>query len=305
MKTWRAHAVALLAAAAVLGGCRTASSPAGANAPQPLRIGISTGENEADRLVRWEPFRLYLARRLQRPVELRSATDYAGVIEALRAKQLDLAQLGAAAYARAWLLTQGAVRPLATALNEDGESGYYSVIEVRADSPYRTIADLKGKTLAFADPNSTSGYVAPAYFLTEQGSEPKAHFARTIFAGSHEGAVLAVVNRTCDAAATWAYGDTRTNAARMAGKGMIPRGSTRTVWRSPELPTTAWTVRRDLPEPLQQALRGALVSFAADDAASFAVVGKGRETGYVAADHARYEPVIRMVRDSLAARRAE
>jgi phosphonate transport system substrate-binding protein len=114
---------------------------------------------------------------------------------------------------------------------------YYSVIAVKADSPFQSIEDLKDKSLAFADPNSTSAFVAPSYFLREQGIDPGTFFGHTGFSGSHENGILAVLNGTYDAAATSWTNEERSNVARMELKGMIPKGQIRYVWKSPQIPT--------------------------------------------------------------------
>jgi phosphonate transport system substrate-binding protein len=132
-----------------------------------LNFGVVSSENEADRIARYKAFVAYLEHRLKVPIKMHQATDYAGTIEALKARKLELARFGSAAYAQAWLITGGTVEPIVVEADSEGSVAYYSVIAVKADSPYRSIEDLKGKSLAFADPNSTSAFVAPSYFLRE------------------------------------------------------------------------------------------------------------------------------------------
>src|SRR5690349_14396260 len=103
-----------------------------------LTIGVSSGENETDAIARNQ--------------------HYAAVIEAMRAGHVQIASVGPAAYALARKVMGDEIAPVAVTLDQDGNLGYYSVIAVRADSPYQTLADIKGKSFAFADPNSTSGY---------------------------------------------------------------------------------------------------------------------------------------------------
>jgi phosphonate transport system substrate-binding protein len=135
-----------------------------------LNFGVVSSENEADRIVRYQAFVAYIERRLQVPIKMHQATDYAGTIEALKARKLEFARFGAAAYAQAWLITGGKVEPLVVESDSEGSVSYHSVIAVKADSPYQSLDDLKGKSLAFADPNSTSGFVAPSYFLRKEFS---------------------------------------------------------------------------------------------------------------------------------------
>ncbi len=81
-------------------------------------------------------------------------------------------------------------------------TGYYSVVYVRADSPYKTMDDLKGKKIALVDPNSTSGNNAPRYFLNKAGYTVDTYLRlQASIAGSHDNAVLALAQGTVDAAA--------------------------------------------------------------------------------------------------------
>jgi phosphonate transport system substrate-binding protein len=290
--------IALGTLAAGLSGCGRRNSPA-----NELRIGVTPSENEADRSERYAHLLKFLEKRLNRPVTMRQGSDYAAIVEALRSRQVDLAYFGAASYARAWLVTNGGVRPLVAAVDEQGQLGYTSVLEVKADSRYTKIEDLKGKTLAFVDPNSTTGYVAPSYFLREQGIDPTTFFGKTLFSGSHENGVIGVIRGTFDAAATWRYSQSRGTPDRMAAKGMIPAGSTRPIWRSPLLPTSAWTVRQDMDDTMAREIQLAILAFPKADPQGWAAVSTAREGGYVEVTHSVYEPVIRMVEDNLKRRR--
>jgi phosphate/phosphite/phosphonate ABC transporter binding protein len=75
------------------------------------------------------------------------------------------------------------------------------VIYVKANSPYKDIKDLKGKTIGFVDPNSTSGYNAPRFFLHKVGIDADAFFGKSIITGSHENGVIALDKGTVDCAA--------------------------------------------------------------------------------------------------------
>ena len=118
-----------------------------------LTIGISSSENEADAIARNEGYAAYLTRKLGVPVTIVRGTDYAAVIEAMRAGQVHFASIGPANYALARKVMGDGVTPVAVSLDKEGAKGYYSVVAVRADSPYQSLVDLKGKSFAFADPN--------------------------------------------------------------------------------------------------------------------------------------------------------
>ncbi len=145
-----------------------------------LRVGLAGGENAGDQLTHYTVFQKWLEGKLGIPVKLFQASDYGGIIQAFSAGQIDLCpNIGAAAYAQAWIETNGGVEPLLTIAEEDGSLGYYSLLYVRADSPYKTIDDLKGKSIAFADPNSTSGYFVPSSEFRAMGKDPQTFFGQT------------------------------------------------------------------------------------------------------------------------------
>jgi phosphonate transport system substrate-binding protein len=268
-----------------------------------LNFGVVSSENEADRIARYKGFVAYVERRLQVPIKMHQATDYAGTIEALKARKLEFARFGAAAYAQAWLITGGKVEPIVVEADNEGSVSYHSVIAVKADSPYQSLDDLKGKSLAFADPNSTSGFVAPSYFLREEGINPDSYFGRTGFAGSHENGILAVLNGTYDAAATSWTNEERSNVARMEGKGMIPKGQIRYVWKSPKIPNGPWTMHADLPAALKVDIRATLMALPTADPQAWKDITDGKSKGVEETTHAEFEPIIRMIKDNQRARR--
>ncbi len=269
-----------------------------------LAMGVVTAENEADRVIRYRPVVAYLERALGVKMEFRNATDYAGIVEALNAGKLHIASLGPAAYAQAWIVSNGKVIPLAATVDSAGDFGYHSVVVVRTQSAYRTLDDLRGKKLAFADPNSASGFQAPSFFMREAGYDPAKFFGSTAFSGSHENSLIALLNDTFDAAATWWNNEERSNFTRMWDKGMIPKGSVRVIWKSPRLPTSPVTVRSDMPEPLRDAVKQAFLRMKDDDAEAWKSLGDGKLGHYREVSHADYEPMIRLVRDNQRARRA-
>jgi phosphate/phosphite/phosphonate ABC transporter binding protein len=142
----------------------------------------------------------YLSKELGVKVTLRVASDYTAVIEGQKNKQIHIGFYGPGSYARANTVSGGNVVPFVTTKNSDGSIGYYSVMYVRADSKYKSIEDLKGTTLGFVDVESTSGFKAPNFFLTQQGFPIDKYFKLGQTTGSHENAVLALAAGTVDAA---------------------------------------------------------------------------------------------------------
>ncbi len=181
-------------------------------------------ENASGVTERYGPFMEYLAQQLGTKVTLRVANDYAAVIEGQRNGSIHIAGYGPASYARA-IVTGVKVEPFATTVNNDGTMGYYSVFYVRADSPYKTIDDLKGKNLGLVDPNSTSGNNVPRFALNKLKLNPETFFARVTYTGSHENAVIALQQKTVDVAANWwnAENDLEPDAHGLQGPGQAGR----------------------------------------------------------------------------------
>lgn len=270
-----------------------------------VTLGVITSENEADRVKRYEKVREYLSEELGVDIKWRTATDYAGVIEGVRAKKIELARFGPASYSRAHLVTNGQVEPIAAELDKNGDFGYHSVIIVKSESPYQTVEDLEGKSIAFADPNSTSGHQAPRYFLTEAGYDPDTFFGSTGFSGSHENSVIALLNDQYDAAATWWRSEERSNPARMEDKGMIEKGQWRVIWTSPKLPSSPWAVPTWLPEEMKNDLQAAILGMQQNDEEAWLGLTDGDVGKLIKVTHKEYEPIVRMIKANDAERRGQ
>jgi len=270
-----------------------------------INIGIASGENEADGIARNQGYAAYLSRKLGVPVNVVRGTDYAAVIEAMRAGQVQFASIGPANYALAHKVMGDLVAPVAVSRDTEGAKGYYSVIAVRADSPYQSLEDIKGKSFAFADPNSTSGYAVPSYYLsTVLGTTADEYFSDVAFSGGHEQSVIALVNGTFEAVATHQTNDHSGNIPRMVEKGMIPEGSTRVIWTSPLIPNSPVVMRTDLPEELKQAFTDAIFAFPEEDPEAFAELTSGNSKGYEPATHEDYVDVIAITEYNAQQRRA-
>jgi phosphonate transport system substrate-binding protein len=258
-----------------------------------LTIGISSSENENDAIARNQPYAAYLTRKLGVPVKVVRGTDYAAVIEAMRSGSVHFASIGPANYALARKVMGDGVTAVATSLDASGNKGYRSVLAVRTDSPYQSIEDVRGKSFAFADPNSTSGYAVPSYYLaTELGTTADEYFGEVAFSGGHEQSVIALVNGTFEVVATHWTNEERGNIQRMEEKGMIPKGATRIIWTSPVIPGSPVVMRTDLPEELKKAFTEAIFAFPKEDRAAFDALQAGKSSGYAGAKHEDYLDVI-------------
>lgn len=268
-----------------------------------LTLGVITSENEADRIARYEPVREYFEQALGVKIKWRTATDYAGIIEGVKAGKIEVARLGPASYAKTWMVTKGEVEPLVGEIDNYGAFGYHAVVIVRKDSPFKSLEDLQGKKLAFADPNSTSGHQAPRYFLREAGFEVDSHFAETGFSGSHENSVVALLNGTFDAAATWWRNEERSNMTRMENKGMIEKEQWRVIWKSPKLPSSPWAMSTKLPERMRRDVQAMLLDMKDKAPEAWQSLTDGKAQSYRKVTHEDYDAIVRMIKSNQQDRR--
>lgn len=257
-------------------------------------------ENASGTTTRWTPLTDYLTKQLGVPVKLRIANDYAAVIEGQRAGNIHIGMYGPASYARAYLV--GAkVEPFAIEVNGDGSKGYHSVLYVKKDSPYQKIEDLKGKNLCLVDPNSTSGNNVPRFMMNKMSIDPDKFFAKVIYAGSHENAVIGVAQGTCDAAFNWWNTEDESNLLRMDRKGMVKAADFRIILKSDLIVNSPMAYLSDMPEDLKAAIRKAVLDLATNDPETFNKIYEGKAKPYAATSHKDYEPVVELIKfvDSL------
>jgi phosphonate transport system substrate-binding protein len=165
--------------------------------PKTLRVGLIPNQAPDTIRAQYRPFGAYLEQTLAQPVDLFVATDYSGVVEAMASDKLDVAYFGGLTYAQAE--TRADVAPIVTEIDRETQTPkYYSALIVRADSPVRSVADLKGKKFAFGDVNSTSGSLYPRVMLDRAGITAFDDPQLFVYTGGHDATTLAVVNGTVD-----------------------------------------------------------------------------------------------------------
>lgn len=277
-----------------------------------IRIGLLGGENEADRLARYGRYGKLIEDTFKVPVRLFPAADYAGVIQAFGARQIEMAGMGSSAYAGAWMDTNGNVEPLFVAQEIDGSIAYHAIMIVRADSGITSLEQMKGKSLAWADPNSTSGYLIPRFELRQNGIgvESGQFFSRTGFGGGHEQGVVAMLNRQYDAAVTWVSGQgtweegySRGNLNSMVKKGLIKMSDVREIWKSKPILNGPMTVRKDLPAAFKQDITAFHLALPKAHPDIYREAERGGGTGYQVVKHEDFQLFIDMRREEAAARR--
>ena len=213
-----------------------------------LNMGLVPGEDPRVMINDNQALLDHLRKSLGMEVKPFVATDYNGVIEALRSKRLDMALLGPFSYVLA--TTVADVEAFALLETDKQGATYRSVIIARKDHGVRSLKDLGGKTFAFVDPSSTSGHLFPKAGLIKAGYNPDAYFSRVIFSGGHDASAIAVQNGKVDAAA---IADALLEPAY--ARGMLKPEDVAVVWTSDPIPGAPVAYRRDLPADLKARIR--------------------------------------------------
>jgi phosphonate transport system substrate-binding protein len=242
------HLVLALAATTALTGAATAQDITGFN------IGILGGENAQDRMTSNECYRSAIEEALGVPVKIFTPADYDGVIQGLLGGTLDMAWLGASGYAKIYLTDPESVDVVLTKQNLDGSTGYYSIGFARKDSGITSMEGAKGKSFAFADPNSTSGYLVPGAELTELFGPLDQYFSEVKMSGGHEQTIVGVANGDFAAGVSWADGlgnweDGYNSGAfrKAADAGLVDMNDIVEIWKSKLIPEGPMVVRKALP----------------------------------------------------------
>ena len=252
--------------------------------PAKLNFGVIPTDSSANMTERFDSLVKYLEKRLGVQVELKTATDYAAVITGMQFKHIDLAYFGPKSYVEA--STRANADAFALEVTMDGSKGYHGVIITREGSGLNTVQDLKGKTWAFTDPNSTSGTLVPmVYFLQELKIDPDKYFSKVIYSGSHEASMLSVKNGRIDGAST-----NDLDMARGNGKEWNQEKDFNIIWTSPLIPGSLIAYRKDLPDSLKRALKDAFLAY--DDPEG---LGRLKLKGYTDVTDEMYNPIRNMI----------
>lgn len=279
----------------------TMTSTAFAQDVSVLRIGLDGSENEADQIRKTECVAEGLKAATGVPeVQIFPSPDYNGVIQGLLGGTIDIASMGASSYAAIALQDPAAVDPILTTAGADGSTGYYSLLIARKDKGFTKLADLKGKKLGFADPDSTSGYLVPNVSLPADIGAPIAEFfGETGFGGGHENLILGVLDGTWDAGTTfgsgvgdWAEGYTSGNLHTMVEKGILDTDDIVELWKSPLIPNGPLMVSNKVPAELKDKIEAFFLELPTKDLACFQGFTGGENTAYVKVDPSFYDTIV-------------
>lgn len=223
-----------------------------------LNFGIIATESSQNLKQDWQPILDDMSKKLGVKVTAFFAPDYAGVIEGMRFNKVQLAWYGNKSAIEAVDRSNGEV--FAQMVNADGTLGYHSYISVHKDSPYQNLDDIlknaKSMNFGIGDPNSTSGFLVPSYYVFAQNNiDPKTAF-KTIRGSNHETNILAVANKQVDAAVHSSDTLDRVKVRKPEISSQL-----RQVWKSPLIAADPLVWRKDLPADMKTKIKDFFVAY--------------------------------------------
>lgn len=262
-------------------------------------FGVGTGENAQSAAERWSHFGEYLQACLGvTKVTVRVASDYSAIIEAQTQGDVHLTWTGPAGYATGWDISGGNVEPVAMDVSPQGDLGYRWVVAVKADSPYQSLEDLKGKSLGWPTPTSASGYVLPMQYFRDNGMVTKDNepvfFGSLVQTGSHDNGLVSVVQGRIDATTNWYYSPASGSHTRAAGAGTIKLEDIRFIFESDLVPNAPFVAIKSLPDAMKKQMSYCMINMPWADPERFAKVAKDVFGGFAFATHELYEPFIKI-----------
>lgn len=276
----------------------TPSDPSKQRTPGTLVFTYTPVEDPAVYEKVFKPFTDHLSQCTGKRVVFYQVQSNAAEIEAMRSGRLHVGgfSTGPTAFA---VNIAGAV-PFAVKGYEKEFQGYNLIVVVKKDSPFQSLADLKGKKVAHTSPSSNSGHMAPMALFPKQGLTPDKDY-KILFSGKHDQSILGVRSGDYDAAPV-----ASDVFHRMATRGQINEGEFRIIWRSEKFPTSSFAYAHDLepkfrdqmlkcfydyrfPEEMKKAFDGADRFFPVTFQKDWAIVRQVAEAGGESFNRAAYE----------------
>lgn len=235
-----------------------ALAPVHAQAMKEFNFGIISTESSKNLKSDWQPIIDDMSKKTGMKINAFFASDYAGIIEGMRFNKVHAAWLGNKSAMESVDRANGEV--FAQMVNADGTQGYYSHLIVHKDSPIKSLDDLlkNGKNLSFGngDPNSTSGFLVPGYYVFAKNKIDAKTFFKVSRSANHESNALAVANKQIDVA-------TNNSENLEKVKERLPEkfNDIRIIWSSPLIPLDPLVMRKDLPEATKKVVREFFYSY--------------------------------------------
>ncbi|MDP3520938.1 MAG: phosphate/phosphite/phosphonate ABC transporter substrate-binding protein [Hydrogenophaga sp.] len=255
----------------------------------PLKLGVGMFQPDREKNdATYRPLAQHLAARLGRPVELRTVDSWEGLAKSLSNGETDIALMGPWGYV---LANHYADAQVVSTILYQGKPEYFAMMVTHPDSGLQSVQDLlgpkgRGRSFAFGDKGSTSGYLIPLHFFMQQGVDPEKHFGRVLYT-KHQAIQTQVTAGQIDAGA-----DYNRNRSAMIDQGLIQAERSKVIWQSAPLPNDAVAVSAALfkDKALVKRVQDALLEVGPLLAAQPGLL-PAHYTGFVNTDNRFYKPI--------------
>jgi phosphonate transport system substrate-binding protein len=245
----------VFASAAVLAGCLMGTAQADDSA---INFGIMSTESSQNLKSVWQPFIDDMSKKTGLKVNATFASDYAGLIQGMRFNKVDVAWLGNKAAMEAVDRSGGEIFAQTAAAN--GAPGYWSVIIARKDSPINSVEDMlkhaKELTFGNGDPNSTSGYLVPGYYVFAKNHVDAATAFKRTLNSSHEVNALSVAKGQLDVATFNTESMDRLQVTQPESAAKL-----KVIWKSPIIPADPMVWRKGMADETKNKIRDFFASY--------------------------------------------
>jgi phosphonate transport system substrate-binding protein len=256
---------------------------------QEISFGFISTEASQNLKADWQPLIDDMEKQTGLKIKAFFASDYAGIIEGMRFNKVQVAWMGNKSAMEAVDRANGEV--FAQMVNADGTQGYYSHLIVHKDSPIKNLDDVlkNGKSLSFSngDPNSTSGFLVPGFYVFAQNKiDPKTFFKVTRSA-NHEANSLAVANKQIDLATS-----NSENLEKIQERQPEKFKDIRIVWTSPLIPLDPLVMSKGLPEATKAKIKNFFYNYAKTDQREKDIVMKiSKLSGFKISNNEQLKPI--------------
>jgi phosphonate transport system substrate-binding protein len=236
---------------------------------QEINFGIIATDSASTQRERWEPFFRDMEKKTGLTIKSFYAPDYAGVIEAMRFNKVQVAWYGNKSAMEAVDRSNGEI--FAQVMYADGTFGYHGLLIAHKDSPYNSVDDVlkNGKSINFSigDPNSTSGFLIPTFYVFAKNNVDHRTAFKTIRNASHGANIQAVLAKQVDVATNNTEDMTKLETAKPELYSQL-----KVLWRSPLIPSDPFVWRKDLDPAVKAKLKTFVLGYAKTDPAEKAIL---------------------------------
>ncbi len=261
--------------------CTALSLCALAQAQQVLRVTTIPEEAATEQVRKFTPLANYLEQALGMKVEFTPVSDYPAAVEALVNKKVDVVWFGGFTHVQANLRSGGKIVPLA---QREEDTRFQSVFIAKTDSGIKTLADMKGKQISFGSQSSTSGHLMPRSFLLQADINPEKDFRRIAYSGAHDATIASVVSGKVDAAAlditVW---------RKFVAENRVDTKAVDVFFTTPPYFNYNWSVHADMPKPLQDRVKAALLALDPAKPEHAEILRLNRATRYISTSPENYK----------------